>query len=49
MNFFAISFVVDIESRKDAQLLLACLNGADSYNKLQLRKVYSRKISLAII
>ena len=30
MDYFSVSFVVDIKSRKDAQHLFACLNGADS-------------------
>ena len=36
MDLFAVSFVVDIESRKDASLLFASLNGADCYAKRQL-------------
>ena len=36
MDFFAVGFVVDIESCKDVWLLLAYLNGADSGTKLQL-------------
>ena len=36
MDFFAVSFVVGIDSCKDARLLLAYLNGADAYTKLQL-------------
>ena len=36
MDFFAVSFVVDMARCRDAQLLSACLNGADSYTTLQL-------------
>ena len=35
MDFFAVSFVVDIESHRDAQLLFTYFNGADYYTKLQ--------------
>ena len=36
MDFLAVSFVVDIESRCNALFLSAYLNGTDSYAKLQL-------------
>ena len=35
MDFYAVSYGVDIERHKDVQLLLA-FNGADSYTKMQL-------------
>ena len=31
MDFFAVSFVVDIERPRDAKLLFAYLNEADAY------------------
>ena len=34
MAFFAVGFVVDIERCRDAWVLFACLNGADSYTKV---------------
>ena len=36
IDYFALSFDVDIESHKDAQFLFAYVNGADSYTKQQL-------------
>ena len=36
MDFFAASFVVEIESHRVTTPLFAYLNGADSYTKLQL-------------
>ena len=35
MDFFAVSFAIDIESHRDVYLLFAYLNGADPYSKLQ--------------
>ena len=48
MNFFAISFSVvvgDIEYSSDAELLLAYLNGADSYTNCSILYLHSNVIN----
>ena len=41
MDFFDASFVVDLESHRDAELMLAYFNGVDSYTKLQILYLHS--------
>ena len=41
MDFFDVSFVVDIERHSDTQLMFAYPNGDDSYTQLQQLNVFA--------